>query len=734
MPLLTSLLKLPFKVAGRIGRAVEMAPGVVNLTHPEQTLSKSQGLKKLYAFTVNEERAANLLKRRFTGEIDRIVKTYGINDEKTADQFLSLVEFYNYNKRLPNPQEAARYPKHLFKAAADHLRSIEDPIYLEYNTLKDPKTYEDILKKYNLNFDPATMTKPGMGYVAGHFTHFPVKSYVNFLDDEINRTTKMLQNLDVTDPRFFNYQAHIKELKKTLDEATHIDATLNANRFKQLPKGGHFGPLTEHRKTQKMWGYRKDYKDVMHEYTDGAVRQIFLDRYMPIANELVKAEPNIALRQYAFDYVTAQRGALATKSRIFFNESLAQLFPNPESGYRNIAKGVDFATRFQYLSKIGLSWFRFPFVNASQPILTLYPMVGGRKLLLAYGKDILDPAIWKEARDVGVIFKMQLRKGLVEALGRTPKLSAFERAISAPAALSEELNRVVSYAAGKRQAIEMGLKGEDVIDHAIRLVNRTQFLYSKAGMPLIMSKSPVGRLLFQFRTFTSNYINYLTQLWREKNYTAFAKALGSLGALSGTAVVPFGLWKIARDSLLRNAGVDIGEFNPVAELTERVGFSPPLDLGQSFEPFNIPSEVTQMFGPTIGPVLKLIFDWQRKPEEAKKHFQRFGESFLGPPVVRAFKGVAFPTVRTEPTKTRPKGRVLGRRSLAESMFLRSPLESTRRKYMGLMANAMVGGRQDLVRGYMARLRQMNIDFKEEDFSQVKSMASKLKGVIAPPSP
>lgn len=726
-----SLLKAPFRLAGRIGKAIEMAPGVISTIHPEQILSKSPGLKKLFQLTVDEERAANLLKRQFTGEVDRIVKTYGINNEETANQFLSLLEFHNYNKRLPNPQEAAQFPKQMFKAVADHLRSIEDPIWSEYSKLKDPKTYSEILKKYDLPLDPTTMTKPEIGYVSGHFTHFPVKSYTNFLDDEINRTTNLLKGVGAEDPNFFNYKAHLGELKKSLDKYSHLDTSLNAVRFKQLPGGGYFGPLSEQRQTQKMWGYRKDYQDVMHDYVDGAVRKVFLDRYMPIANELVKAEPNTALRQYAFDYVTAQRGALASKSRVFFNESLAQLFPDPESGYRNVAKGVDFATRFQYLSKIGLSWFRFPFVNATQPLLTTYPMVGGKNFLLAY-KDILHTSLWNEAEAVGVVFKETLRKGLVEALGRTPKLRGFERAISWPAARSEMLNRVVTYAAGKRQAVEMGLGGQDVIDHAIKLVNRTQFLYSKAGMPLIMSKSPVGRLLFQFRTFTSNYVNFLTQLWREGNHAGFARALGSLGTLSGTAAIPFGLWEGTRRGLLRNAGIDIGEVNPAELLTERMGFSPPLDLGQSLEPFNIPGEVTQMFGPSIGPVLKLIFDWQRKPEEAKEHLRRFGESYVGPPMVRAVKGLAFPTVTTEPTKTMPRGRMIGRRSLAEAMFMRGPLESTRRKYMGLMVNAMAGGREDLARQYQHRMTQMGVNFTETDFGQVRQMASKLKGVPAVP--
>jgi len=702
------LLATPFRLLGRAGvmRAAEM--GTPSLFHPEQILSRTPRLNQLWQVTVKEKRMANLLREHFIKEVDDIVKTYKLTDEGQVDQFLALLEFPHYNKRMPTRAEFSIFPRNIQEAATAHLERVEDPIW-KLAKAADPK----------------------IGYVAGHFTHFPIKSRMVNLTGEIKRIKNMLSEIG-NDPAGAHikagYQLQLDDLTRKQVELTHQDASLNALRYQQLPEGGRFGPLSEARKADKWTGYRRDYKEVMHEYVDGAMRKVFLDRYMKKAIPLVKSEPNTALRQYAFDYVTAQRGALAAHRKVFLNESLAQLFPDPEAGYKWIAKGVDVATRFQYLSKIGLSWFRFPFVNSTQPLLTTYPLVGAKHFMGGYLDAFMHPQIWKEARDVGVVFEATLRKGVAEALGRGVKLSKWERGLSWPAKISEELNRVVSYAAGKRQAVEMGLQGNDIVEHGINLVNRTQFLYQKEAMPLIMSRSPLGRLIFQFRTFTANYVNYLTQLVRNEQWPEFARAVGVMATLSGTSAVPFGLWRTSRELLLRKAGVDIGELNPVEWATEKLGFSPPLDMGQSLEPFNPPGNIYQVFGPSAGPVLQLLFEGViRRPEEFGEQFERFYES-ISPPVTKAVKGVFEREARTDPSRKYMKGRVIGRRGIPEIMYLRPPLESVRRRYIGLVANAMVGGREDLAKKFKQRLRDFGILWTSEEERQARAMATRLKGV------
>jgi len=271
------------------------------------------------------------------------------------------------------------------------------------------------------------------------------------------------------------------------------------------------------------------------------------------------------------------------------------------------------------------------------------------------------------------------------------------------------------------------LQGDKLIDHAINLVNRTQFLYHKSALPLIMSQSPAGRLIFQFRTFTANYINFLTQLVRNKQYPQLARAVGSLMVLAGSTAIPFGMWDATRKGLLRNTGVDIGEFNPIESGTEALGISPPVNFGASLEPFNIPSDVSQIFGPTAGPVIQFLIRLQQKPEEAGESLRMFYEG-IAPPVTRMVKGAFQREVVSKPTKTLPHGRPLGTRGITEMMFMRPSLEATRRKYIELMANAMIGGRLDLVKQFEEKARKMGIEMGDEERLQAKIRASKLKGV------
>ncbi len=281
----------------------------------------------------------------------------------------------------------------------------------------------------------------------------------------------------------------------------------------------------------------------------------------------------------------------------------------------------------------------------------------------------------------------------------------------------------------------MGLQGEELIDHAINLVNRTQFLYSKAGMPLIMSGSPAGRLLFQFRTFTANYVNYLTQLIRTKNYPALSRAIGSLGVLAGSSAIPFKIWDHTREGLLRNTGKDIGEFNPIESISEELfGMNPGINLGGSLEPFNIPTEVSQIFGPTVGPMLKLVIDAQRDPEKLGQLVSNF---FTGqvPPLRAMVKGLAYKQVMSEPTQTLPQGRLIGQRSIPETLFMRPSLEATRHKYIELIANAYAGGRPDVAAKLILEGRnKYKLKLDATDLGVAHQRATKLRGVKRPSAP
>jgi len=712
MSLLT-LLKGPLKAAGRLGQATEF--GFSSVFHPEQILSKSPRLKKLYNVTVKEERISNLAKEHYKNEVAQIIKKYDLTTQEKVNEFLGLLEYPNFHGgKPPSPQEIASFSKNAQLAAVEHLEKVTDPIW-------------EIAKKFD----------PSINYQPGYFTHFPILSKRRHLEDEAKRLSKLIEDTpDLPEVAAVKsgWQQQLSDLTSQLRKVHNTDNQVNALRYRNLPGGGKYGPLNESREAPKWLGYKMDYQDVMDEYIDGAFRKIFLDRYMPVAKKLVDSEPNAALRQYAFDYVTAQRGALASKRKLFWNEALSRVFPDPESGYTEVSKTVDYLTRFQYLSKIGTSWFRFPFINMTQPFLTTYPMVGGKIFSRASLDALTNPGIWREAKNVGVIFEADLRKGLIEALGRGGKIGKAERLISYPATLSEKFNRVLTYSAGKMQALKNGMKEEDAIESALRLVNRTQFLYTKAGMPLIMSSSPAGRLLFQFRTFTANYVNFLTQLVREKNWNGLARAIGSLGLLAGSSAIPFKAWDTVRGQLIKKAGVDIGEGNPIQYVSEELlGLSPGVNFGGSLEPFNIPSEAEQLFGPTVGPILGMIFDIYKDPEKAGEVVERF---FTGqvPPLRALTRGIVGREMRSEPTQLFPKGRVLGQRSTAEMLYLRPSLESIRYRYIKLISQALAGGHHQLAKKFIDRGRQLGLRLDEIDLKEARRKATISKGLKSPTSP
>jgi hypothetical protein len=81
---------------------------------------------------------------------------------------------------------------------------------------------------------------------------------------------------------------------------------------------------------------------------------------------------------------------------------------------------------------------------------------------------------------------------------------------------AEEFNRGVAYLAGLDQAKAMGLTGEDAIRHAREVVRITQFFAGRLDAPLF-SRTPTGKVLMQFKTFTFKELEFIEQLpWKGK--------------------------------------------------------------------------------------------------------------------------------------------------------------------------------------------------------------------------
>ena len=716
MPL--SAIKQAAQVVGGLGKMKTWETFFPSIFHPEQIMRESSETRQLYEMVNRLAHDVRMEERPYHEIVKNLFKKHGLVTDRAKANFFTLLEWPAYMKRPPTPDEIRQFSPNVRGAVVDHLRNVTDPIWTA-----------------------AKRADPKVGYTPGYFTHY-APSIKRVLEDESERIVGQLRDLKrIDDPAaadtIGSLEAQLEHLKSRLTKFSHvtkdshIDEILAPQRYGLIQKGGYFGSMSEHRKMMEQLGIARGYEDVMHDYVAGAHRKIFLDRLMPQVRPFFdKTNPHYIkddrLRLYAYDYIQAQRGTLGAKSRITFNAGLKELFPSKDES-RLLTRVVDEVTRFQYITKIGIS-LRFPLVNMTQPILTTFPLVGSRAFVKGLS-DAMKAETWAAADRLGIIYDPAVRRATTEFFGHHIRHKPIEKALewaTAPATYSEKWNRVVTFAAGVEKARMLGLRGKDAERFVLKLVDDTQFRYYREAMPLFMSRSVFGRMIMQFRTFTANYVNYLTKLVRERGTdpegnAKLIRAVGSLMVLSGSSAFP--MWDWTRSQLLRRAGVDIGRLNPLEWATEQMGLTPGINIGSSLEPFNFPYDMSQLLGPTIGPVAQFTFNVIRDPEELQRHLEWTARS-IAPPIA-SYRRLGEKEARVK-TPAHPEGKVIGKRPTLETLFLRPALESVRVRAIRNIADAIIGGRRDLVQKMIADARKAGVLVNDEFMARVQARVTKLR--------
>jgi hypothetical protein len=703
-------------------RALEKA--IPWIWHPEQVLSAEPGGQKLYDFTMWLANHVRQQERPYHDAVNSLFKKHKIASDEDGGKFFQLLEWPTYMKRNPSIEELKQFSPNVRAAVREHLGTITDPIW---KTVK--------------------AGDPSVGYIPGYITHY-APAIKRTLMEEQKRLSSQLSSLrDVNDSaatfarrRMEEQLEHINYRLGRLDKIakeSNIDAILTPQRYGILQKGGYAAPINEQRRMMRQLGIERGYEEIMHEYVSGAFRKVYLDRLMPAVKIFFdpKSKHYIsdpALRQFAYDYVQAQRGTLGTKSKINFSSALRSLFPRADD-VRILRRTVDEITRFQYLAKIGISP-RYPLVHATKSLLTTYPIVGGKIFWEAF-KDAFKLDTWKKADRAGFIFKPTVSRSVSESYGRdwmerrTPWQRILET-ITAPATFSERFDRVVTFAAGEHKARQLGLTGRKAEEYIQNLTDTTQFRYFREAMPLIVSGSALGRVIYQFKTFTANYVNFMTKLYRKSRAgdkeakTQFIRALGTFAVLAGTTHIP--LWDTVRSQLLRHAGVDIGSFNPTEWATEQLGIVPGID--PRFFMHGIVSDVYSILGPTLGPPTQLYFDIQKDPDRAWEHLGDFLNKVSAPATsfLKPLREHGEALIRTP---SHPEGKAIGVRSPWEVVSLRPRIESVRHRYIEEVADAMVGGRNDLVQKRIEEARRAGVYVNQDFMGRVNALVSKRKKSI-----
>lgn len=104
--------------------------------------------------------------------------------------------------------------------------------------------------------------------------------------------------------------------------------------------------------------------------------------------------------------------------------------------------------------------------------------------------------------------------------------------------IPEKANRVIAFSAGFNAARQkLGLPFNEAVTYAKEFVNKTQFEQSDANRPKL-ARGAVGRIAFQFKLFTGNYLRFLRDATAAKDYNVVATSLGAMFGLAGSLGLP----------------------------------------------------------------------------------------------------------------------------------------------------------------------------------------------------
>ena len=338
------------------------------------------------------------------------------------------------------------------------------------------------------------------------------------------------------------------------------------------------------------------------DYIDRFVGKAVYDQALPAAWQTLRKfkEKNIATRpedtkraaawaqNVLLDQLGARRNAkLENMRRAMSNSTIPGLADN-------VGKAISTLSQAHYVLNVAMKP-RFYGLQVLQNVLALAPQVDTESLWHGIATSLFDRKSWDEARKAGVIsegahrvdqysllnedvFSGQRSEGLV---GKVLNGMGYL------AEKSEQWNRVISYNAGLRHAELNGLTGDAAHRKALDVVKDSHFLYDAANRPVI-TNTPVGSLMFRYRTFSQNYASFLAHRFRDKDPSRIAASLGALLATAGTNGIP--LYSMVRYELAKQ-GVEIPEVHP---LDETLG----IDMGGAESPIpSYPTSPSELLGP-----------------------------------------------------------------------------------------------------------------------------------------
>jgi hypothetical protein len=205
------------------------------------------------------------------------------------------------------------------------------------------------------------------------------------------------------------------------------------------------------------------------------------------------------------------------------HEYINQYAGRPQAAYSaSSARIAGWLTAIQYTAKIGFNLWS-PVLNLTQTIVNTMPQVGAARTVGVMHRALTSILLPRQLNPfVRDMVRLQ-HAGILDTFStkfERPKFHGVKEGIQNAASFlfekAEQFNRATAYLAGLEEAKDQGIKGTAAIRHAREVVRLTQFFAGRLDAPLL-ARTPTGKVLMQFKTFTMKEIEFIRQLdWKQR--------------------------------------------------------------------------------------------------------------------------------------------------------------------------------------------------------------------------
>lgn len=302
-------------------------------------------------------------------------------------------------------------------------------------------------------------------------------------------------------------------------------------------KNVRFGPFDYSRLAKARPELRK-LDQVSEIYIKGFARKVAITDFLAVANKARGKIRDEGMRKFTKEYIDHYAGKPRYSAADDWLERQLQHSPWLRSLKLSPARIAGVLTAVQYQAKIGGNMFS-PALNLTQTLVTTVPKFGLGRTLQQVPKGMAS-ALLPNALNPFVRDMARLRRaGVLDSQGvkfERPHFAGFPEKmwnfLSYLFDRSEQFNRATAFLAGHAQARRAGLSEAAAIEKGREAVRLTQFFTGRLDAPL-MTRSPLGRVVGQFKTFTFKLIEGFGDLTgaQKTKFAAMAMALGGPAAL-----------------------------------------------------------------------------------------------------------------------------------------------------------------------------------------------------------